>query len=336
MGELQSLIGKLKEHNKSCEDKCLDLKTLKFEAKESEMRLYDESKSYYFKNDPKNPKDPKVIHAKKQFSKLLGVPYSFLAKNPDYMKIQMASCWIPTLKPEQAQVLAKLRASKDSCVIRALLPVEFTNISNADIMEMVCEATGDGFRVEFCIGDERDDLIIHARFISKTVFEACGESCSVGFSVIASELGASPLSVDTMLFRNTSKASMIASYSGESFFENKYEGIQPDDLKSLFPQLVNRLKTQLPELKDKIQSAKETVEKKEDIRKLLEQLRLKRGLSDKFHTLMYQELEKDGTVHNRWDFVNKMAVLAKDFEVVARLRIEKAAGELVGLIFEKV
>jgi hypothetical protein len=336
MNELQALIERLKGNNKGCEDKCIDLQTLKFEAKESEMRLYDQSTTYWFKSDPKNPNDPKVIHGARQFTKLAGVPYSFFAKNPEHMKNQIISCWLPTLKPEKAQVLAKLRKAEDGYVIRAVLPVEFTNISNVDALSALTDAIGNDFTMEFAIGDERDDLILHVRLISNETFDACGEKCSTGFSIVVSELGASPISIETMLYRVSSKASIIASYGTEGYFTSNYEGIQSNDLKDLFPKLINNLKNQLPELKEKIQDAKDKVTKKEDIKELFKILRLRKGLSDKFHTLLFQEIENDSSVSNRWDFVNKMVILAKDFDVVSRLKIEKSAGEIIGLGFEKV
>ena len=240
------------------------------------------------------------------------------------------------MKPEKAQVLTKLRKAEDGYIIRAILPVEFTNISNADALSALAETIEDDFTMEFAIGDERDDLILHVRLLSNETFDVCGEQCSNGFSIIVSELGASPISIETMLHRVSSKASMIASYGGEGYFTSNYEGMQATDLKDLFPKLVNNLKSQLPELKERIQSAKETVTKKEDIKELLKQLRLRKGLSEKFHTLLFQELENDSSVANRWDLVNKMSVLAKDFEVAARLKVEKAAGELIGLWFEKM
>jgi len=338
--ELSTLIERLQGHTKSCEDKCLDLKVLKFEAKEGEMRLYLDGtdRTYYFKSDPKNPRDPKIIHAAKQFCKIISVPYSFFAKNTESMKNQLVGCWLPSLKSEKSAVLGKLRKSStdaNSSIIRALLPVEFTNIPNAEILTIIGEAIQDDFKVEFVIGDERDDLLLHVRFISNDSFEVCGEKCSTGFSVIASELGAVPISVETILFRDSSKAAMIASYSGESFFETDYEGIQPAAVKELFPKLVGLLRGQLNDLQMKIQSAKGLTENKEDISGLLRSLRLHKGLNEKFHVLLYQEIENN-EVNNRWDFVNRMAILAKDFDVATRVKIEKVAGELIGLTFEKI
>jgi hypothetical protein len=334
--EISTLVERLEGYAGGCEDKCLDFQALKFEAKEGEMRLYNDFRSYFFKSDPKNPKDPRIIHAAKQFCKMQGVPYSFFAKNPEYMKNTMVSCWLPTLKDEKAAVLGKLRKTQGSedCIIRALLPVEFTNLSNAEVVKIVAEAIGDDFRLEFVIGDDRDDLILHLRLVSKEKFEVGGEQCSTGFSLICSELGAAPISVETMLFREASKAAMIASYSGESFFETNYEGIQPTTIRELFPRLVSHLKNQLTELQNKVEAARDLMQQKDDINELMRGLRLRKGLNDKFHTLLMQEIEST-EVASRWDFVNRMAILAKDFDVMTRVRIEKAAGDLIGLIFEK-
>lgn len=332
--ELETLIHRLGDNATGCEDKCVDLQGLKFEAKEGEMRLYNEFLSYWFKNDPKNPRDPKIVHAHKQFCALMGVPHPFFAKNPDHMKNLMVGCWLPTLKPDKAVVMAKLRKGKENDIIRAILPVEFANIPDAEIMRMVGEAAGDKFKVEFIIGDGRDDLLLHVRFVSTDQFDVCGESCSTGFSVIASELGAAPVSVETLLYRNASKAAMLASYSGESFFESNYEGIQPTQLRELFPRLIGQLTGQLGAVKDRIYAAKGKMTAQEDVKALLRTLQLRKDLKDKFHTLLFQEVENN-PVANRWDFVNRMAILAKDFPSDIRVKIEKVAGELIDLTFDK-
>lgn len=333
--ELGKFVEKLQGYSKGCEEKCLDFSQLQFEAKEGEMRLYNQFRSYYFKSDPEKPKHPKIVHAVKQFCSHMKVPYSFFAKNPEYMRNQIVGCWLPTLKDDKASILAKLRKTPtgDNYIIRALLPIEHSNISNAEILNIVSETIEDDFKIEFVIGDERDDLIFHVRLISKETFEIGGEQCSVGFSVIISELGAAPISVDTMLFRNASKTSMVACYGGQSFFEMEYKGIQPKDLKELFPKLVLHLKEQLCELKSKVTDAKELAEKK-DIEDLLYSVRL-RGLGNKFYTLLLQDIEKN-PVGTRWDLVNRMSTIAKEFDSPVRIKIEKVSGELIGLVFEKI
>jgi len=253
------------------------------------------------------------------------------------MRRDMVSCWLPSLKPEKSSVLGKLRSTKEkeNYIIRAFLPVEYTNITNSQIMEAVATEVLDDYNLDFIIGDERDDLILHVRFISKEEFEICGEKCSVGFSVVCSELGASPLTVDTLLYRSASKASFLALYGGESFFSFEYEKIQKTDLQNLFPPLIIHLRDKLLEIKQKIQAAKELTLKKENTQDMLRSLRLVKGLNDKFHTMMFQEIEKDETVKTRWDFVNKMSIVAKEFDVKKRLIIEKTAGSFLEMLFPK-
>jgi hypothetical protein len=202
-------------------------------------------------------------------------------------------------------------------------------------MEAVSREILDDYKIDFSIGDERDDLVLHVRFISKEEFDVCGEKCSVGFSVVCSELGASPLTVDTLLYRCASKASFLATYSSESFFSFEYNRIQKTDLQNMFPSLITHLREKLIDIKQKIQVAKELTQKKENTQELLRSLRMYKGLNDKFHTQMFQELEKDESVKTRWDFVNKMSLVAKDFDVVKRLKIERTAGKLLDFVFKK-
>lgn len=335
--DMPQLIARLKSLEQGCVDQCIDLKLLKFDNHENGMRLYNDFHNYFFKDDPKNPRDPRITHAIKQFCGLMLVPYPFFSKNPEYMRRDMVSCWLPSLKPEKSSVLGKFRPTKEKSdyIIRALLPVEYTNITNSQIMEAVANEILDDYKIDFVIGDERDDLILHVRFISKGEFEVCGEKCSVGFSVVCSELGASPLSVDTLLYRGASKASFLAMYGGESFFSFEYEKIQKKDLQNLFPPLLKHLREKLTDIKQKIQVAKEHIQKKENTQDLLRSLRLVKGLNDKFHTMIFQELEKDENVKTRWDFVNKMSIIAKEFDVKKRLIIERTAGSLLDLIFPK-
>lgn len=330
------LLEKLEAYQKGCLEKCLDMQSVKFEVKETEMRLFTDEVSYFFKSDPEKPKHPKVVHGPKQFCKIMGIPYTFFAKNPEHMKNQLVSCWLPSLKADKTAVLAKLRktAQSDKFIIRSLLPVEFTNISNFEILSSMKESVGDGFNMWYAIGDEKDDLVLNVRFVSKDVFEIEEESCTTGFSITVSELGEAPISVDTFLFRLNSKSAMVGTYGGESYFETPYEGIQPSTIRDMFPQLVTHLKGQLHELKDNIQSSKELLQKKDDVFELLRNFRIRKGLSEKFHTLLFQDVTEN-EITNRWDLAIRISIIAKEFDPVKRVNIEKLAGELVGLTFEK-
>ena len=57
------------------------------------------------------------------------------------------------------------------------------------------------------------------------------------------------------------------------------------------------------------------------------------GLNEKFHTLLFQEIGSDSEVRTLWDLSNKVALVAKNFDVVNRVRAERVAGDLVRLAF---
>jgi len=336
--QAKELIQALSEHSSGCEDRCVDLRTVKFESKDGEAMLVGDAGTYYFKSDPKNPKDPEVTHAAKQFCKLIGVPFSFYFKNPDGLRKQMVDCWLPTLGAEKSLVLMKLRRTgpeSTGWIIRAVLPAEFTNISNVEVLERVSSAIADAYEIDFVVGENRDALTLHTQFVSKSTFDAFGECYSLGFSVTASELGARPLTIDTMLCRKSTKTNLLASYGGEPYFSCSYDLIQPKDLATLFPQLITRMTEQLPQIREKIQATKEwkfTPER--SVEQILTSLRFRRGLSEKFHVRLGQEIQGQPP-KDLWELSGKMSVIAKDFDLEKRLKIECAAGDLVGLSFAK-
>jgi len=336
---IKELSHKLTEHSDGCEERCVDLRTVKYEAKDGEISLVGDSGTYYFKNDPNNPKDPEVTHAAKQFCKLIGVPFSFYFKNPELIRKQLVDCWLPTLGAEKSLVLMKMRRTgpqSTGWIIRAVLPAEFTNISNVEVLERISSAIGDDFEIDFVIGDNRDALLLHVQFVAKSCFDAFGEPYSLGFSVTCSELGARPLTVETLLCRKSTKSNLLASYGGEPYFSCSYDMIQPKDLATLFPQLIARMTEQLPQIRERIQATKEwKFTPGHDSEHFLTSLRFTKSLSEKFHVRLSQEVQglppKD-----LWELAGKVAVIGKDFDIERRMKIEKAAGTLVGLTFAKV
>lgn len=92
-----SLKNRLELWEGHCRDLFVDLKTATFHADENDMYLEMDTSYYpkrlYFKSSDTDKKDVKVIHAHKQFCKLLGVPHSFFAKNRPTLKENIVRTW---------------------------------------------------------------------------------------------------------------------------------------------------------------------------------------------------------------------------------------------------
>jgi hypothetical protein len=111
--------------------------------------------------------------------------------------------------------------------------------------------------------------------------------------------------------------------------------VQRTDLTNLFPYLFKHLDKQIGEIVVKVTAAGELIEERKDLNTHLMGLRLRKGLSDRFHMLLGQEVMKDEDIANLWDFVNIMSTISHKFSLDKRLHIERIAGELIGLCFSK-
>jgi len=337
--EIEPVVKRLEQWNKSCRDIFLDLRAVKFGADDEDMYLDYEDKSVYskriyFKRNPDDPKDPRILHPQKQFCKILGVPHKYFMDSRPTMKKQMVKLHQATFNAdngESAQFMARIRESSEHAVLRAILPMNHSLIQNYELMEIVQETAKPEF-LDFVNGDERDDLVMHARCIFKDEHMLFDKPVRVGFSLVGSELGASPLSVDVLLYECLSKTSYIASYGGDSFFKSDYAGIQPSDLKDMFPIMLQRIKEGLPDMLGCIQYAYKEVRPEDEATKVSGW----KGLPPKFKKALFHEAcecqEDMGTV---WDFARHMSLIAKDFDWKKRLIIEKASGRYLNLFFSK-
>lgn len=338
----EALAGRLQMWNKSCRDLFMDLRMFDFNADDEEMYLISQDKEYfdrplYFKVNPENPKDPKIQIAQKQFCKFVGVPHGFFMNNRPALRNEIVKTWQAGLDADdkKARCIARIRESQDYCVIRALVPEANNLLQNHELMTLIEECSRQSpasFFLEFSTGDHRDDLILHARFLSNQSFLVADAECRLGFSVTASELGASPLVIDTLLHQADSKTAYIASYGSEPFFSSKYEGIQAHEIKDMLPGMIERLLSEGSEMKDRIESELREVEPHEECIKI----NTWGGIPRKFKRSLFHEASaQEEDMRTSWDFARHMCLIAKDFDAQKRLVIERAAGHYLNLAFGK-
>ena len=339
-----ALGGRLEMWNKSCRDLFLDLRTVTFTATEEEMFLECQDKSYYdkllyFKTDPQKPRDPKILHAQKQFCKFVGIPHSFFMNNRPQLKMEIVKTWQAGLEADdkKGRCIARIRESDDYCIVRAMVPEVHALIPNHELITIINGCVIDPQKkdpniLEFSKGDDRDDLQLHARYLFGDKFKVCEDDMSVCFSVVASELGASPLIVEALIHMIDSKTSFIASYGAESFFKSKYEGIQPQQIKDVFPKLIERITQELPEMKNRIESLNKEVDPNEEGLLVCSW----KGIPSKFKRSLFHEISSCADdMDTKLDFARHMSLIAKDFDFIKRLQIERAAGEYLNLMFAK-
>jgi len=326
--------------NRSCRDLYIDFRQTSLEANDDEMCLkFDDTdffpKPLYFKVNPEDPKNPLIIHAWKQFCKIVGIPVGFFMDARPALKKQIYDTWKATLSADEkkATCIARIRDSQDCAIIRAIVPDNFSPLQNHEIINIINQSIDyKFFRLEDVKGDQRDDLILHARYVFGEIFQVAGQEACLGFSVTASELGACPLNIDSFLYLMESKTVFFATYGKESFFQTKYEGVQPNELKELFPKLIERIESERDEIKERVEKTnKEVVPMDEAVK-----LRDYKKIPTKFKKSLFKEVAGCGDdMGTRLDFARHVGLIAKDFDVLKRIDIEKAAGKYLNLVFSK-
>ena len=204
--EIAQLRDRLRVSHEHCRDLFVDMRTVDYIATPDDSYIEFLDKNYYdkrlyFKVDPQRPNDPKIIIAQQQFCKLLGIPYKFFAANRPSLKMNIVKTWQAGLTADEskAQSVLKIRESKDCSILRAFIPVTKCSVPLYELIDIILNSVAIPLTMEFVYGDERDDLILHVRFLFDKEYTVMGSKVCLGFSLLASELDASPFIIEIFL-----------------------------------------------------------------------------------------------------------------------------------------
>jgi len=338
--DLSVLAGRLEQWNKSCRDLFIDMGSLGFRAEEEDMCLFFKEKEFYskeifFKRDPDNPKDPKLLHALKQFCTVLGVPLPFFLKNRPTLRANIVRTWQAGLaaeKSEKNQYIARIRESDSMAMLRALVPVTYCSMSNYQLINILKEQVP-GIHLDYVSGDDRDDINLHVRCLFNEKFMLFGETpVRLGFSLLCSELGGGPLVVEVLLHQIEGELSFIASYGTDSFFSSKYKGMQAQDIKDMFPRMIDRITNERAEMLTVVEKAYRPIDPEDEALKICRWGGLPPGFKK---TIFHEVSECEDDMRTTWDFARHIAMIAKGLDTTKRIKLEKVAGKYLNLVFPR-
>lgn len=341
--DINILCERLKVGHERCRDLFVDLRAITYDISEDDTFIDFHDKSYYaprlyFKVDLQNPKDAKVIHATKQLCKIIGIPYSFFASCRPSLKKNVLKTWQSGLGDDtkKAQNVLKIRESKDCTIIRAITSTSKSFIPLYQIIEMIRDSLGVPVVLSEAFGDDKDDLVFHARFLFEKEYDFNGP-IQLGFSITASELDACPLTIDVLLYNKITKTYCSALYGGESFFKSDYKGLQSSTLKSMLPHMITRIEDEVSEMLSRIETKQNSFDnsvfcaESEAI-----ELSKFKGLNSSIKKAIYHQVsECIDEIQTPWDLAIHAGLVAKDFEILKRVQIEKAIGVYLNLFFSE-
>lgn len=337
----------------NCSDCPVDMRALKFSSTDEEMTLRDGNvgETYFFKFDKEKPSDPISTHAQRQLCRVLKVPFPFFIDNRPVERNRIVSSWLTANAPamgDESLLNIKVREGGIIKVIRAIVPVNQVTLPHYEILDLLTgELKGTvPVDMDLCVGDNRDDLVFHARFLFG---EKIDDNYRVGLSITTSELGASDLIIDSFLFHEESKTYLTAQYGKEPYAKMNYGRVQPNEIREMLKTLPDRVMDEGRKYLDAIDAIAPSYP---GVERACALLSAKKGLPSKFKRALYLEAEaslvksgdseEEGGVQKRHsgmdtlhDFARHAGIVAKEFDINARVKLERAIGSFCGLNFDK-
>jgi len=337
--DLNTLEQRLANWSQGCRDVFVDLRSVKFCSDDGGMflTLPDGSaiRRIDFKRDPSNPKDVKIVHAQKQFCRMLGVPHTFFTSNRPMMRESIVTSWQSGLETDdkRSRCIARVREGSNVAMIRALLPERAVPPKACDVLHAVREAFGNSLKLVFAYGDDKDDLVFHARFLFEDRVPVDKVELFMGFDLVFSELGAHPMTVDALVYDPLHAVAYVASYGGEPFFSSKYDGLQPKEIAEMLPGLLARIRAGTAEFKQAVQSAIENGIY--SIRQDCVGITRGKGINASMRRAVFHEATQAEGISSKLDLAMHVALVAKDFDSLKGLVLERAAGHYINLCFAR-
>lgn len=336
--DTKALVRRLTEWSSAGRDMFVDMRTVRFRSDDGGMWLDMPEgvlpRRLDFKRDPTSPKDPRIVHAQKQFCKLLGMPHSFFASNRPAMRESIVKSMQAGLDADDSKgrAVARIREGASVAMIRALFAEKAVPPRAVDVVKAILEALGGNGIVEFAFGDGRDDLILHVRFVTNDRVPFQDADFRMAFDLVFSELGACPMSVDALVHDPVHRTSLAALYGGDPFFTSKYVGLQAQQISEMIPALLERLRGEADEIGAALRAATEGIY---SVRQDCLHICRGRGLTAAMRKAIFHEAEQADDIVTKLDLARHIALVAKDFDSLKRLALERAAGRYVNLVFSR-
>jgi len=161
-----------------------------------------------------------------------------------------------------------------------------------------------------------------------------GDEVNLGIDIVSSELGATPMTVNLLLYRQVCKNGAIAVYEEKPYFYFDYSSAFIVDVKDLLTISGMRIQADRDYFFSRaIESSKTpiTIEQgKALITEMVKANTINKGVAIR----AINELDRTGA-STAWEMVNALTAAARGFRDPLRLKYESSAGALLGLRFAR-
>lgn len=271
----------------------------------------------------------------RQLCRLAKIPFTFFKKSTPQLAKETFEEWVPAMNdPLVKLAIRSYGGSKE--VIRGILPVDYPEVRNSEVLEAVGNV-GVPFSVESAPWmDSIDPPFIKTRFILNDMEYEIGsdDKLYVGVDVLCSELNASVFEINLLLFRLVCRNGAIAVFDNKPYFYFDYKTSFMFDLGDLICSSVDRLNMEKDNFFDVAKKSLDVKITSDQAKVVIMEMVKGESINKGVAVRTIKEIDRTGAATG-WDLVNALTSSAQGFRDVLRLRYETAAGALMGLSFSR-
>lgn len=305
-----------------------------YEAQDLTTAEYERDSEFGSLTWPSGAKHELNEWSSRQLCRASGIPFGVFRKASEKLSQDMFKEFSPGMKDPQVKLALKNLGGAKS-IVRGILPMDYPDIRNSQILRSF-QNLGTPFEVESANWqDQKNPTILRTRLIFPAFNRFIqNDDMKIGLDITSSELGACPLQVNLLLFKEICKNGAIASYGRKPYFFFDYGGTLSVDLGDVFEAAMARATNDVDGFMLRVDEAAQTPITKAQAHVLLQSAVEKGALNKGVVLKTMGTLEKDGC-NNVWDLVNALTAQARGFRDILRLKYETAAGSLLGLVFDR-
>jgi hypothetical protein len=228
--------------------------------------------------------------------------------------------------------LVKWSEEDGSRSLRGILPRAYTTIRDVELVDLALSTVGS--EVKAATASLTGPVTSMKLVQSEQPLEVAGEQVWFGMNLSCSEVGASKLVVDSLLFIPVCSNGLIVKWGDARYFTHNYRDARAEDLRDLYRNSLERFVREKHSVNDILQRAAGSGLSKEGVKTLWNQLVKSKGVSNSFMREIEGEFQMqmgDTDTRSLWDVAQHITKKAQELPAPVRIRHEIFVGEMLGL-----
>lgn len=257
---------------------------------------------------------------------ILDIPSSYIRKCLESQKFDLAAYnlnqWLDTLPNNEKTLLLRTTYNR----LYGLLSDRYTIFNNDILLDTIHPYVNeDQYLIKnYFVAPE----IFKARFVSKEKININGDELSYGIDIKNSRVGLSSIEVTLILYRWICSNGLVIGGGQGIWYTKRHVSVTQEIIEQELTVLINKIPEVVQYIKENVEKSMNEQLNSETIQKYIDKFKAENFVTTKMVTQLTENLANVESC-TKWDFVNYITSLAKEYSYDIREKLEEWAGNLL-------